>query len=126
MKSMLFFALSCAALAFAGHGPSLNVDRDLRLATQPKGQPVTATIAITNSGDALLTIDQVETPCGCTKAKLDRNQLAPGESGTLEVAIDTTRLSGTYDKTLKIHSNDPSAPSRDLRIRFDLAEAKSP
>jgi Protein of unknown function (DUF1573) len=126
MKSLLLFTLACAALAFAGNGPSLNLDRDLRLATQTKGQPVKATIAIRNSGDSLLKIDQIETPCGCTSTKLDRGQLAPGESGTLEVAIDTTRLAGTYDKTLVIHSNDPTAPTQNLRIRFDLAEGKTP
>lgn len=126
MRSLLLVMLACTALAFAANGPSLHIDREVQLAAQTKGQPVKTTIAFTNSGDAPLTIAEVETPCGCTKAKLDRAQLAPGESGNIEVAIDTTRLSGTYDKTLKIRSNDATAPTRNLRIRFDLAEATSP
>ncbi len=126
MKSLLLVTLALSALAFAANGPSLDIDRDLQLAAQTKGQPVKASIAFTNAGNEDLTIAEVETPCGCTKATLDRDRLAPGESGTLEVAIDTTRLSGAYDKTLKIRSNDPAAPLRDLRIRFDLAEAKRP
>lgn len=114
------FWLVCASVAFAG-GPNLKTS-DLDLGTKVKGQEVQATVNFTNNGDQPLVIDEVKTPCGCTKVTLDKKTYAPGESGSFDVTIKTARLTGAYDKTLVMVSNDVDNPKQRVRLRFDLSD----
>jgi len=57
-----------------------------------------------NSGDSPLVIQDIETKCGCTAAKWDREPLMPGETDSLGVYYDAKAL-GYFSKEVIIHFN---------------------
>src|SRR5687767_4251785 len=64
-----------------------------------------AVIEIKNSGDSVLKIDRVQPGCGCTTSPIDKNVLAPGESGKINVKLDARNRSGALHKILTIYSD---------------------
>ena len=69
-------------------------------------QIVDTTITITNTGSAPLVLERASVPCGCTAARFERNTLAPGESTTLAVTLDSRGKNGDMRSSVTIHSND--------------------
>ncbi len=53
------------------------------------GPPLTQTFRLTNHGQQPLIITGVNSTCGCLAPKLDRTSLAPNDSATLTVEINT-------------------------------------
>ena len=45
---------------------------------------------IYNTGDAPLSIDSFQVECSCTKVKLPKNKIEPGDFDFVEVLFDTT------------------------------------
>lgn len=79
-----------------------------------QGDQHTITIPIRNTGTAPLKILKVLPSCGCATATFDA-EIAPGESGKVEVVIDSSNIVGpTLLKFVTIQTNDPAAHS----IRF--------
>ena len=68
-----------------------------------------------NKGNADLIISDVNPSCGCTAVKFDP-VIAPGQSGTVELAIEGSKVHGEFDKTAGVASNDPDHPNITLRI----------
>lgn len=68
------------------------------------------TIKITNTGKSPLTIDTLETECGCTTVKKDgkrtwpKEPIAPGKSSVIQVHYDTKRV-GKFTKHVTVRSN---------------------
>lgn len=67
---------------------------------------VTRAVTFTNAGDATLVIDAVKGTCGCTTSKLQKNELAPGESTIVTIKFMPAGLSGLKSKTVRVTSND--------------------
>lgn len=80
----------------------------------------TFTATITNKGGGLLKIGEVEADCGCTVPELQIKELPPGQSAPLKVEFNSKRFVGKVYKTVKIYSNDPSAPVTDIMITADV------
>ena len=72
----------------------------------------------TNTGDAPLKITKVERCCGVV-AKLDKEQLAPGESGVLKVQYTSSRTANKIMKRLYVNSNDKEMPRATLTIKAE-------
>jgi Protein of unknown function (DUF1573) len=53
------------------------------------GPPLMQSFRLTNHGQQSLTITGVTSTCGCLAPKLDRTSLAPGDSATLTVEVNT-------------------------------------
>ena len=71
-----------------------------------------AQIKVHNRGTADLKITDVKTSCGCTIGKMVNPIIAPGESGTLEITVDPSRIPLFYaKKTLTLFTNDPLNPN---------------
>lgn len=78
---------------------------------------VAFSFAFTNPTDQPVTIEEVETSCGCTAATLARKTYGPGEQGTLEVTLDTRGLSGPVEKTLSVRTKgNPRTTQLTLRV----------
>lgn len=58
-----------------------------------------------NSGNAPLIISQVTGSCGCTVPKYSKDQLAPGEEGSIEVTFNSKGQAGQVAKTVTILAN---------------------
>ncbi len=84
------------------------------------GNPSYATIKFFNVGDASLNVQNPKPTCGCTTAPLDKNKIEPGEFAILSVKLYLNVSRGPYSKTIKIDSDDPSAPNRTLAINADV------
>lgn len=72
---------------------------------------------IHNRGGASLEISQIKPACSCTKAKISRNVVPPGESATLAVALDLTGRIGPVDQSVTIESNASSTPTTKLSLK---------
>ena len=75
-----------------------------------------------NDGDAVLTIKNVETSCGCTAALVsdkDDNKTVkfePGKSGKIKVVFNSRGYQGEVTKYIYVDSDDPLAPRLQLKI----------
>jgi hypothetical protein len=67
----------------------------------PRGAQLKYTFKMTNIWKVPLDITDIRVGCNCTTVKESTKSLQPGESGTLNVTMDTTRFSG--EKTVAIH-----------------------
>ena len=81
-----------------------------------EGYLIERTFVLTNVGDETLIIDNVYAPCSCTRTELATNELEPGESVDLHVAISSNGYGGrTISKVVYVYSNDPQYPQDDAK-----------
>ncbi len=126
----------------SGGAPTLTVTPriyDLGQVSQAAGT-VTVRMTVTNTGSADLIITEMETSCGCTRARLVVDgragpwfgmrghapwptgwsaHLRPGQRGTLIVQYDPGAhgvYRGPIDRVVVIHSNDPRQPRASVRL----------
>ncbi len=73
-----------------------------------------------NVGTGVLKITKVKAACGCTVPELDKNEYAPGESGTIKVTYRSSKRDGPVKKHLYIESDDPKNPKFELTIKANV------
>jgi len=128
IKKILFLIITISAVGFAQlMGPKLLVqpiEHDFGNITQ--GDKVTHVFILTNNGGDLLKILNVQTSCGCTAAKPEKDELAPGESTNLKVTFNSAGRHGAQKKNITIKSNDPENPLMILKIRGTVVKTINP
>ena len=72
----------------------------------PQHANVSHTFVLKSVGDDTLKILQVIPGCGCTKAPLEKTEIAPGDSTTLEIIFSTGRFNGRVKKHPRIVTNE--------------------
>lgn len=75
-----------------------------------------------NTGPVVLKIQRPKTSCGCTVAKLDKLDYAPGESGTIKVTYSTGSHGGASSKTIRVPSNDKKNATVKLTVKATVVE----
>ncbi|MFM1548674.1 MAG: DUF1573 domain-containing protein [Lentisphaeria bacterium] len=70
-------------------------------------ESIAARVKITNTGNAQLKIDKVNTTCGCTVGRLQKRQLEPNESTVATLTFDPTGKNGEESKVVTFVTNDP-------------------
>lgn len=82
-----------------------------------EGAEVVHNFEIRNVGVSPLSILDIDTSCGCTAAKVDTTEIAPGSSVVLHVTLLTseTRV-GTNSQQISVYTND----RRNSRLRLKL------
>lgn len=92
-----------------------------------EGAVVEKVFTISNKGSEPLQVQKVAASCGCTVSTLASNYIAPGESTTLEVKLDTRGFYGGVQKKVFIFTNDPNQAAVALpitgRIKADIEVA---
>lgn len=86
------------------------------------GTTVVTEFTLTNYGQTAMNIRAAKSNCGCTIAKLQKDDLAPGETTQMEVSFDTSGRRGRQYKTVTVFSNDPTAPTQMVSLKADIAE----
>ncbi len=81
-----------------------------------EGQIVSHEFTIKNIGSDTLKILKVRSSCGCTVAKLKKDELAPGDSTTINVTFNSKNRKGAQTKYVYVLSNDPVVP----KLKFVL------
>lgn len=75
---------------------------------------------ITNVGTAPLLISNVSPGCGCMRVGDWAREIAPGQSGSIPVKLDTRNYTGGFAKSVFMNCNDPSQPSVMLEIKGQI------
>jgi LEA14-like dessication related protein len=80
-----------------------------------------AKVKIKNAGTEKLNITEVKPTCGCTTAPLDKNELQPGETATLDITLRIGGSSNEVSKTIRIMSNDPKEAQKILWLKCKIS-----
>lgn len=81
------------------------------------GETVTHTYKVRNEGSAPLRITKVRPSCGCSATTWTKTEIPPGESGVIELSVDTEKLrGGVTKKNATVFTNDRSAPNLQIFI----------
>jgi hypothetical protein len=81
----------------------------------------TGQFKFTNTGNGVLKILDVGKCCGSV-VTLDKEELAPGESGTIKVEYTTNPRSASMNRSIRVYSNDKTNPKVDLTIRAKVVQ----
>jgi len=91
-------------------------EREFNWGTIYDGEKMNHIFTFTNTGDAELVIESVNSSCGCTAVLVSEKVIPPGGKGEIKASFDSTRRTGTQTKTITVKSNDPKEPSITLMI----------
>jgi hypothetical protein len=122
MKTILkLLFLACLAGKIASAAPRIEFDRTTcDLGTTSGVQSVTGSFVVRNNGDEPLIIDGIGTSCGCTRASVEKKEIAPGASVPLSFSINLGDTTGLVVSSLTIGSNDPVTPRATLICRVKI------
>lgn len=92
------------------------------------GTRVKGKFVLTNTGGQTLRIkDPIKTQCGCTKPKLEKYSLEPGESVNMQVAFTAPTKAGKTTKKIYVSTLAPGKPAKltlsitaDVRRKLDF------
>ncbi|MCG3126817.1 MAG: hypothetical protein CHACPFDD_01672 [Phycisphaerae bacterium] len=100
----------------SGPSPRIEVSEpEISFGTVWQGEPLKHDITLKNSGVATLKILDVSASCGCTRGELGKNELAPGESTSFSISVDSLKRKGDLETYVSVKSNDPA--NFDLRVK---------
>jgi hypothetical protein len=91
-----------------------------------EGDKVSHTFKFTNTGNTPLVLTNVEVTCGCTTPKgWPRDPIAPGSTGELTVAFNSTGKSGKQNKVITVTSNSVGTTNQ-VVITVNVMAKKQP
>jgi len=97
--------------------PKIEIDKkEHNFGNVKQFQDYKALFTVKNAGEAPLIIRKIQTACGCTVAKPQKTQLAPGESTPIEVTFSSGDRLGLQNKALTLITNDARNPEITLMI----------
>ena len=106
---------------FGSRQPSIEVDqRKFDFGKVKEGTELKHGFTLKNGGTSNLKLYEAYSTCGCTVPKLSKNQLKPGESTILDVAIDTAMKQDKVTKTVFVSSDDPVHPVLPIDLSMDV------
>lgn len=94
--------------------------------TVTEGDIVRHTFKLRNEGRGKAGIVKTETSCGCTTASGALKTYAPGESGEMEVVVDTKGKKGIVIKTVTVTLENNDAPTVELSLSMKLEPPPHP
>jgi hypothetical protein len=87
---------------------------------QGTSQPLRHDFIVTNIGNALLEITQVQPGCGCTTAGEWDKKIEPGKTGKIPIQFNPANFSGPVTKYVTVTCNDPTHTSTTLQIKASV------
>jgi len=81
---------------------------------------VKCTVLIRNVGGDTLTISNVHSSCGCTVAKLDKSELAPGNETEFHIKFTASSRPGATEKHITFRTNDPDFGTAKIQLRAEV------
>jgi hypothetical protein len=86
------------------------------------GEELTTSFNLTNFGEGLLSIKDIQTNCACTSAYIKEKSIKSGQSTSMIVTFDTSGRRGRQYKMITIFSNDPEAPAQTVSLKVLLSD----
>jgi hypothetical protein len=115
-----------APVAPALSGPIIQADNPrYDFGKAEAGEKIHHTYIITNTGNEMLHITNVQPSCHCTTAGDWTHDIAPGQSGKITVQLDTTGFNtgAPVQRTITVHSNAKNDPRMALVIKGSVWKA---
>jgi Protein of unknown function (DUF1573) len=115
MKKIAFILLSvCLSASFAmaqKNGPIVKFDKTVHDfgKVQEKLEKITTEFSFTNTGNAPLIINRVQTTCGCTNPDYTKAPVLPGKKGVIKITYSTTGRVYTFSKKITVFTNVPDS-----------------
>ncbi|MDD3311766.1 DUF1573 domain-containing protein [Pseudodesulfovibrio sp.] len=104
-------ALCLAGAAFAGQ---LKIsDTQVMFGNMKEGPDAQKTITLTNVSGERAVVANVSTSCACTTTRMDRTELAPGQTATMVITYHTFKYPGKFDKTVHVFTG-PDGKTEDV------------
>ena len=97
----------------------MNCDIAIDLGRVNKGDVAEARFEYKNVGEAPLQLTKLKPQCGCTSVEGWQQTVAPGEHGSFQVRLDTTRFNGGITKSIAYETNEPDGQGQ-LSITVDV------
>lgn len=88
------------------------------LGTLKKGEPVTITALLHNTGESPFIVYDTKASCGCTSVNYKKEPTLPGLSMEIEITYNAEDL-GYFNRTVSIYGNTDDAPIV-LRLKGDV------
>ncbi len=93
--------------------------------TLTEGQVVQWEAEYTNTGKGSILIQYAKSTCGCTVPEHDREPIAPGESGSMQISFDSAGKSGAVTKEVTVETTGfPNTYI--LKIKANVIASKNP
>lgn len=93
----------------SGHAPRLVCDEpSYDFGERDSSEVVSHVFTLRNEGDLTLEIGRVRPSCGCTVARLSRQQIPPGETAEITTEFSLKGRSGRQRKNIRVENNDPT------------------
>jgi hypothetical protein len=120
--TIMFFVLNNSKLTASLKAPKIVFKEDVHdFGKVPRGPELQYNFKFTNKGNGVLTIERVQTSCGCTGATVgEQKDYKKNESGEIKVNFSTQGREGHQEKTIIIYSNDPESPQKVITISCDI------
>jgi hypothetical protein len=83
-----------------------------------------AEFKFTNTGEGMLKVKEVEKCCGVV-AMVDKNEIAPGDSGVVKAEFQTPPKPGLFMKNIYVNTNDKTKPRVPLTIKANVVSKVS-
>lgn len=84
------------------------------------GDILRASFDVTNAGQSELFIRRVETNCSCLQAEVRKQELRPGATTKVSIALSTEGYQGTHEKDVTLITNDPQQRYIRLRVKASV------
>jgi hypothetical protein len=121
-KRIWFLGILCFAVATATQAALVFEKTELDLKPDMGATKLDAVFNYENKGDAPIHIKAVKPSCGCTTAALAKNDVAPGEKGTITATFNIGDRTGVQVKTVTVETDDPKAPQTVLTFKATIAQ----
>jgi hypothetical protein len=87
---------------------------------KPKDSPLKAKVKLYNTGTELLKITKVVPGCGCTVAKPEKDEIAPGDSTFVAITLNINDRSAKMSKSITFHTNVPGSEKYVYMIKANV------
>jgi hypothetical protein len=121
-KRIWFLGILCFAVTTATQAALVFEKTELDLKPDMGATKLDAVFNYENKGDAPIHIKAVKPSCGCTTAALAKNDVAPGEKGTITATFNIGDRTGVQVKTVTVETDDPKAPQTVLTFKATIAQ----
>ena len=119
--TIMFFVLNNSKLTASLKAPKIVFKEESHdFGKVPRGPELQYNFKFTNKGNSTLTIERVQTSCGCTGATVgEQKDYEKNESGEIKVNFSTQGRDGHQEKTIIVYSNDPENPQKVITIQCE-------
>jgi len=115
--------LSGSSSTFAQGTPQAGVKEPIHdFGALNRGDRVSTSFVIENTGDAELVLDRVSSNCACLVTEYEQ-RIPPGGSGKVEAELDTLIVQGPIAAFINVGTNDPENPQLKLTVKATVENA---